>query len=156
MLSKSAYSVQKHRDLFYCLDHSACLCSAGFFQLLYFRLHRYVIKVICFVHTHWFVQELNQCLYLQIGQWIIPSSDSFVTLIHSGMKHTLYMWIEACLMAIQSVCLIYIMIICVVWMKLECTMLSLSYPCRYITILIFKNDILWPNGLVKCPSDVHC
>ncbi len=83
--------------------------------------------------------------------WFICNTDTF-------RNETYTIHVDWSLLHGHSKCMSYIYydIICVVWMKLECTMLSLSYPCRYITILIFKNDFLWPHGLVKCPSDVHC
>ncbi len=82
MLSKSAYSVQKHRDLFHCLYHSACLYSAGYFQLL---LHRYIIKsVIWLLCSYTLIRSGTKPVSVFTNRpmnhsfiWFVCNTDSF-------------------------------------------------------------------------------
>lgn len=114
------YAFQKDQDLFHCLYHTACLCIDCFTLLNQ--------SFDCFVHTHWFIQEVNQYLSLQIGQWIINSTDLFVTLIYSGT------WMYHVVTVIHRYTDIHKFFPVALWiskMSIRCALLIVSHSCTF-------------------------
>lgn len=114
------YTFQKDQDLFHCLYHTACLCIDCFTLLNQ--------SFDCFVHTHWFIQEVNQYLSLQIGQWIINSTDLFVTLIYSGT------WMYHVVTVIHRYTDIHKFFPVALWiskMSIRCALLIVSHSCTF-------------------------